>query len=174
MDLAELVGAAVEVPLAGRVFLVSPRPLRVLGELQGWFKRAVPGPVVRAAEQIEQARRLGIPMSREMRELAMDAAVKAGQSWPPQLGGAAWCEAVDAAGLAHEVIRFALTQHQPDVTAEDCRALADGATASEIAGLLLVLFYGTTAPPKASTPTGPGTTGTDAPDATTGDRSSTP
>jgi hypothetical protein len=164
-DLGTLSGGAVEIALAGERFLVSPKPLKVLGELQAWFKRTIPGPIARAAEEMDAADRAGVRLSRWAREMAMDAAARATTRWPPRVGSLEWLDAIDRAELGHHVIRVALAEHHPDVAEAESMRLADGCTPDELNILVGVLFWGLD--PKALRPAGGGPVATPAPSPTT-------
>jgi hypothetical protein len=151
-DLGTLSGGAAEIALAGETFLVSPKPIKALGELQAWFKRTIPGPLARAAEEMDAADRAGARLSRWAREMAMDAAARATTRWPPRVGSLEWLDAIDRAELGHHVIRAALATHQPDITEADAMRLADGCTPEELNILVGVMFWGID--PKALRPAG--------------------
>jgi hypothetical protein len=152
MDLAEATRQPIPVKLAGKDYTIRPRTLAELGELQAWFKRAIPSPIVRAAESIEEARRRGVAMPESARALIYAEAVKAAATWPPRLGSMAWLEALDAANAEHEVVRFALAPTHPEVTDDIAQAIMAEATGEELGVVTYILFMGKHPDPKAQPP----------------------
>ena len=181
MDLAEFSREPIDLTLAGQSFRVRPRPLKELGPLQAWFKRTIRTPLVRAAEAVEQLRRLKLPVSAVVEGLILAQAQREELAWPPVIGSFAWLDAVDRADQAAEVVRYALAPLHPEITLERAKELLEAAEPGEVGTLTAVLFTGKLPDPKASgtEPTVPATTTTNgtttdpnpSPDATTPPRS---
>lgn len=152
MDLAEATRQPIAVKLAGKDYTIRPRTLAELGELQSWFKRTIPSPIVRAAESIEEAKRRGVPMSEPLRRMILEQATHAASTWPPRIGSGPWLEALDAANEEHEVIRFALAPTHPDVTSETARELTNNAEPEELFAVTHILFLGKSPDPKPTAP----------------------
>lgn len=141
-DLGTLASGPIAITLGGASYLVSPRPLKALGEMQAWFKRSIPGPLAKAAEAIDAADRAGVVLSRWAREAAMDAAAKLQARWPPRIGSIEWLDAIDREEAAWVVIRHALEPHQPGMTEAEAKRLADLCTPTELVDLVGAIFWG--------------------------------
>src|SRR5690606_13533385 len=106
----------IPVTIAGQTYRVRVRPLAELGQLQAVYKREVASPILRAAEALEQAERLGVRLSEPTRRLMMSQAHREAKHWPPLLGSHAWLSDMDEAGLAHHVLHVALSAEHPELT----------------------------------------------------------
>jgi hypothetical protein len=132
----------ISLPLAGGTYQVKPRTLAELAPLQAWFRESIPGPLLRTAEALEQARRLKIDLGSDVRNALLDAAHRESLAWPPMLLGYYWRRAVDDAGHAWKVVHCALQPCHPSVTEEEARRLVDASEPGELGTIAYVLRYG--------------------------------
>ena len=157
MDLAHASGQPIEIALAGATYRVRVRPLGELGGLQAIYKREIPSPLLRAAEALDQAEARGVKLSEPTRRLLISQAHREAKHWPPLIGSLAWLSDVDEAGLAADVLHFALKPEHPELGKADCEAIWREATDAELAAFVAAFFRGKApgdADPKAATGTG--------------------
>lgn len=176
MDLADATGQPVTVTIAGREWRVKPRGLDEMGELQGWFKREIPSPGVRAMLSVDQARRLKLGIGQAVLDAMLEAGQRGDLSWPPRVGSYHWLDAVDQAGKAAHVLAFALRPEHPEIDDDAAGKLSERAGDGEVATAVYAALFGGLPDPKAPAPTtGPTTTMTapTPPSGTTGATSST-
>jgi hypothetical protein len=140
VDLAQANLEPIPVRLGGETYRVRPRPLAELGELQALYKRSIPSPLTRTLEAIDQADRRGAKLSEGLKRLAISTAQR--EPWPPRVGSLAWLTDLDEAGLAPEVVRFALAPEHPDVDLTKATQLVADADSGELSWLVLALFHG--------------------------------
>jgi hypothetical protein len=170
MDLSESVGSSIPVKLAGRQWLIKIRTLAELAELQAWFKREIPSPLVRAMEAAQKAQKSKI--SQAIIDMVLEHAQRAELAWPPRLGSWHWLDAVDQIGKQGHVIAFALKPEHPEVDEAEANRLIEAAESGEVATLACVLFHGRLPDPKELAPTMGQTTSGQSANETTGATSS--
>jgi hypothetical protein len=153
VDLGEATGQSVKVRIAGQDWSVRPRTLAELGELQGWFKRTIPSPLVRAMQSVEQARRLKVGVGEVVQTLVIEAAQRAELAWPPRVGSHHWLDAVDQAGEQAHVVAFALRPEHPEIDDAAAASLGERADVGECATAVYAMLFGDLPTPKAEAPT---------------------
>lgn len=168
MDLAEASNQPVELDLAGETYRARCLTLAEWGELQAWYKRAVPSPLERVARALQSAEARGEPVPRWVAEILADQAIGASAVWPPRLGTAEWLRGLDSAeaGVA-EFVWHALRRDNPGLTREAAANLSDRAAQPELNALLNVAVFGRPPDPKSPAPT-PAAESPAGPSATTG------
>jgi hypothetical protein len=160
LDLAIATKQPVPVTLAGREYLIRPRTLDELGELQAWYKRAVASPLTRALSAIESSKGHGFTLRAETRDAMLSVALAADASWPPRVGSLAWARAVEDSGEFPHVIRWALLPCQP--TKAEAAALYESTGPGDLLAILYAAVLGKAPDPKdrGATATPPTTTTT--------------
>lgn len=133
MDTAEAGRQPIPVTLAGREYFVRPRTFGEIAELQAWFKRRIPGPLVRVLAAFDFAEREGVRYSPATRKAMMEQAQDDELSWPPRPGSLPWIRAIDSREHIPYVIRWLL----PHLGEQDAVELYDTAAGSEILELLI-------------------------------------
>lgn len=128
MDLAQFAGADyADLTLADATYRVGELTLREWAPVQAWIKATVPGPLASLGSPDFAA----LPPAIK-RELLGEALRQDRSGWPPAIGTLPWLEAVDRDG-GHAVVLLAiLARHNPGITLERCRAIAELARPSEI------------------------------------------
>ena len=150
MDLSETLGKSLTVTLAGKEWQVKIRTLAELADLQAWFRRAIPSPLVRAMEAAEKAR--AAKVGQAILNLVLEHAQRSELAWPPRLGSWHWLDAVDQAGQQGHVIAFALQPEHPEIDDAAAEKLIEDASAGEVATVACVLFHGRLPDPKELAP----------------------
>ena len=136
--------------LANQVFLVRPLKLREWGALQAWLKSSQPSPLARAIEEIAAARKRGVPIDRETEAGLFRQAQEEARLWPPRVGSAAWCQAIEAAeGGRARFLQTAVAPRGYQLSDEEADDLMVAASGEEVANLLRVCVFGETLDPKA-------------------------
>jgi hypothetical protein len=175
MDIAQILNATDRVTFAGREFAARQLKLSEWAALQQWLKREFPSPYTTALASVEQARRLGMPLSDEVRDEALRHAAELSRAWPPRVGSPAWLRALDTVeGGAARFVEAALLAAGNDPAGFDAAALAEAATPGDWDALTRACYFGDPPGPKAPTAAaGTPTPTTGTPD-TTGAPTSTP
>jgi hypothetical protein len=168
MDLAEATNQPIEILLGGEPFLARALKLSEWGELQAWYKRAVPSPLERVARAIAAAKDRGEPIPAPVAELLADQAIAASAVWPPRIGTVEWLRGIDGVeGGVAEFFWHSLRRDNPGLARDDATRLAASASPDEVAALESVVLLGKLPAPKSAGPAAPSRPGP-TPSGTTG------
>jgi hypothetical protein len=140
MDLATAANEPREVELGGMTYKVSLLTPRQWAPLQAYIRDHVPDPVTVAVGELAQARALGIEVTPADRQFLLAEARKDAKAWPPALGSQEWFRVLDGDEGRARFLLTVLGKHQPSLTIEQARDLADRLTIDEILPVIRSVF----------------------------------
>ncbi len=162
MDLLQATKTPVPVPFGGDTLPVRQLELREWAAITAWLTANRPSPLVLAGRAIDDAARLGTPLSRSTRDHVLDRAYDEARRWPPPAGTRAWLrEICTADGGEAQFYQAVFRAGGTELGLDQVVRLVAAATEHEVNEVVRLAYFGDPPDPKPETPgstTGPETT----------------